>query len=92
MIPITKPSLDNSDYKHIKKVLKSKILTDGYFQQKTEILLKKSRFTADGEIMLSNNNGLSFIKFSLIALNFLKIKFLNLIILFVLMENPPAIL
>ena len=42
MIPITKPSLDNSDYKHIKKVLKSKILTDGYFQQKTEILLKKS--------------------------------------------------
>ena len=42
MIPITKPSLDSSDYKHIKKVLKSKILTDGYFQQKTEILLKKS--------------------------------------------------
>ena len=42
MIPITKPSLDNSDYKYIKKVLKSKILTDGYFQQKTEILLKKS--------------------------------------------------
>ena len=41
MIPITKPSLDNSDYKYIKKVLKSKILTDGYFQQKTEILLKK---------------------------------------------------
>ena len=25
MIPITKPSLDNSDYKYIKKVLKSKI-------------------------------------------------------------------
>tara|TARA_B100001057_G_scaffold210040_1_gene210679 strand:- start:915 stop:2072 length:1158 start_codon:yes stop_codon:yes gene_type:complete len=42
MIPITKPSLDNSDYKYIKKVLKSKILTDGYFQQKAEILLKKS--------------------------------------------------
>ena len=42
MIPITKPSLDNSDYNYIKKVLKSKILTDGYFQKKTEILLKKS--------------------------------------------------
>ena len=42
MIPITKPSLDNSDYKYIKKVLKSKILSDGYFQQKSEILLKKS--------------------------------------------------
>ena len=49
MIPITKPSLDNSDYKYIKKVLKSKILTDGYFQQKTEKLLKKyikSKFVA----------------------------------------------
>ena len=42
MIPITRPSLNNSDYRHIKRVLKSKILTDGYFQQKTEILLKKS--------------------------------------------------
>ncbi len=42
MIPITKPSLDNSDYSYIKKVLKSKILTDGYYQKKTEILLKKS--------------------------------------------------
>ena len=39
MIPITKPSLDNSDYRYIKQVLKSKILTDGYFQQKTEKLL-----------------------------------------------------
>ena len=49
MIPITKPSLDNSDYKYIKQVLKSKILTDGYFQQKTEKLLKKyikSKFVA----------------------------------------------
>ncbi len=49
MIPITKPSLDNSDYRYIKKVLKSKILTDGYFQQKTEKLLKKyikSKFVA----------------------------------------------
>ena len=49
MIPITTPSLDNSDYKYIKQVLKSKILTDGYFQQKTEKLLKKyikSKFVA----------------------------------------------
>ena len=49
MIPITKPSLDNSDYRYIKQVLKSKILTDGYFQQKTEKLLKKyikSKFVA----------------------------------------------
>lgn len=49
MIPITKPSIDNSDYRYIKKVLKSKILTDGYFQQKTEKLLKKhikSKFVA----------------------------------------------
>ncbi|WP_440934729.1 dTDP-4-amino-4,6-dideoxygalactose transaminase [Candidatus Pelagibacter sp.] len=49
MIPITKPSLDNSDFNYIKKVLKSKILTDGYFQNKTEILLKKlikSKFVA----------------------------------------------
>ena len=41
MIPITKPSIDKSDYKFIKKVLKSKILTDGFFQQKTERLIKK---------------------------------------------------
>ena len=49
MIPITKPSLDNSDYMFIKKVLKSKILTDGFFQQKTERLIKyciKSKFIA----------------------------------------------
>ncbi len=49
MIPITRPSLDNSDYRYIKRVLKSKILTDGYFQQKAEILLKKfirSKFVA----------------------------------------------
>ena len=49
MIPITKPSLDNSDYMFLKKVLKSKILTDGFFQQKTERLIKyciKSKFIA----------------------------------------------
>lgn len=49
MIPITKPSIDKSDYKFIKKVLKSKILTDGFFQQKTERLIRnyiKSKFVA----------------------------------------------
>ena len=34
MIPITKPSLDISDLRYIKKVIKSKILTDGYYQKK----------------------------------------------------------
>ena len=41
MIPITKPSLDNNDLKYIKDVIKSKILTDGYYQKKTEELIKK---------------------------------------------------
>ena len=47
MIPITKPSLDSTDLKHIKNVIKSKILTDGYYQKKTEELIKnliKSKF------------------------------------------------
>ncbi len=49
MIPITKPSINNSDLKFIKKVLKSKILTDGFFQKKVESLIKKylkSKFVA----------------------------------------------
>ena len=49
MIPITKPSLDKSDFRHIKNVLKSKILTDGFYQKKTELLIKnylKSKFIA----------------------------------------------
>ena len=49
MIPITRPSIDELDYKFIKKVLNSKILTDGFFQKKTESLIKKylkSRFIA----------------------------------------------
>jgi dTDP-4-amino-4,6-dideoxygalactose transaminase len=41
MIPVKKPSLDKSDFNNIKKVIKSKILTDGYFQNKTEKLIKK---------------------------------------------------
>ena len=47
MIPITKPSLDSTDLKYIKNVIKSKILTDGYYQKKTEELIKsliKSKF------------------------------------------------
>ena len=49
MIPITKPSIDSEDHKYIKKVLSSKILTDGYFQNKTEELIKSklnSKFIA----------------------------------------------
>tara|TARA_B100001964_G_scaffold113965_1_gene127071 strand:+ start:1158 stop:2315 length:1158 start_codon:yes stop_codon:yes gene_type:complete len=49
MIPITKPSINNSDIRYIKKVLKTKILTDGYYQKKTELLIKNylnSRFVA----------------------------------------------
>ena len=49
MIPITKPLLDKSDLKHIKKVISSKILTDGYYQSKSEKIIKnliKSKFIA----------------------------------------------
>ena len=49
MIPITKPSLNNSDLKYIKNVLKSRILTDGYYQKQTELIIKKyikSKFVA----------------------------------------------
>ena len=49
MIPITKPSLNNSDFKYIKNVLRSKILTDGYYQKQTELIIKKyikSKFVA----------------------------------------------
>ena len=47
MIPITKPLLDKSDLKHIKKVISSKILTDGYYQSKSEKIIRnliKSKF------------------------------------------------
>jgi len=49
MIPITKPYLDNNELKHIKKVLSSKILTDGFYQKKSEKIIKKyikSKFIA----------------------------------------------
>jgi dTDP-4-amino-4,6-dideoxygalactose transaminase len=40
MIPITRPSIKKNDLNYLKKVLDSKILTDGYFQNKTEIIIK----------------------------------------------------
>lgn len=49
LIPITKPSLDKNDLKHIKNVLSSKILTDGFYQKKCEDIIKnyiKSKFIA----------------------------------------------
>lgn len=49
MIPITKPALDKNDLKHIKNVLSSKILTDGFYLKKTENIIKnyiKSKFIA----------------------------------------------
>ncbi len=49
VIPITKPSLNKNDLKHIKNVLSSKILTDGYYQKKSEDFIKnyiKSKFVA----------------------------------------------
>ena len=49
LIPITKPSLDKNDLKHIKNVLTSKILTDGFYQKKSEDIIKnyiKSKFVA----------------------------------------------
>ena len=49
MIPITKPSLDKSDLKHIRNVLLSKILTDGFYQKQSEDIIKsyiKSKFVA----------------------------------------------
>jgi len=49
LIPITKPSLDKNDLKYIKNVLSSKILTDGFYQKKSEDIIKgyiKSKFVA----------------------------------------------
>ena len=49
LIPITKPSLDKNDLKHIKNVLSSKILTDGFYQEKSEKIIRghlKSKFVA----------------------------------------------
>ena len=49
LIPITKPSLDKNDLKHIKNVLSSRILTDGFYQKRSEDIIKsyiKSKFVA----------------------------------------------
>ena len=49
LIPITKPSLDKSDLKHIRNVLSSKILTDGFYQKQSEDIIKsyiRSKFVA----------------------------------------------
>jgi dTDP-4-amino-4,6-dideoxygalactose transaminase len=42
LIPITKPFLDKNDLTHLKRVITSKILTDGYYQSKCENIIKKS--------------------------------------------------
>ena len=41
MIPLTKPSINKNEIQYFKKILNSKILTDGYFQKKAESLIKK---------------------------------------------------
>ena len=49
MIPISKPSINKLEFKFLKQTLKSEILVDGLFQQKTERLIRKhikSRFVA----------------------------------------------
>ena len=44
MIPLSKPTISKKDFKHIEKVLNSKILTDGFFQNKVEKVIKKLIF------------------------------------------------
>jgi dTDP-4-amino-4,6-dideoxygalactose transaminase len=49
LIFFSKPSITNKEIKNVNKVLKKGILTDGYFQKKTELLIKKkikSKFIA----------------------------------------------
>lgn len=49
MIYFSKPSITNKEIQNVNKVLKKRILTDGYFQKKTELLIKKkikSKFIA----------------------------------------------
>jgi len=41
MIPLSKPYINNKDFKYVSKVLNSKILTDGFFQNKVEKIIKK---------------------------------------------------
>ena len=49
MIPVSNPYIDIKDLRHFKKLFKSKILTDGFFQKKCEKIIKKkisSKFVA----------------------------------------------
>ena len=49
MIYFSKPSITKKEISNVNKVLKSGILTDGFFQKKTEALIKKkinSKFIA----------------------------------------------
>ena len=41
MIPLSKPSIDKKELKYIQNIFKSKILTDGYFQNQVENRIKK---------------------------------------------------
>ncbi len=41
MILFSKPSITKKELQHVNQVLKKKILTDGYFQKKAELILKK---------------------------------------------------
>ncbi len=41
MIYFSKPSITKKEFKNVNKVLKSGILTDGFFQQNAELLIKK---------------------------------------------------
>ena len=49
MIFFSKPSISQKEIKNINKVLKNNVFTDGFFQKRTEALIKKkinSRFVA----------------------------------------------
>ena len=41
MIFFSKPSITKTEISNVNKVLKSGVFTDGYFQKKTEALIKK---------------------------------------------------
>ena len=41
MIPVSNPYIDIKDLRYFKRLFKSKILTDGFFQKKCEEIIKK---------------------------------------------------
>ena len=41
MIPLSKPSINKKDFKYVEEALNSNILTDGFFQNKVEQIIKK---------------------------------------------------